>query len=156
MQHLLERSRIGVSHTHRRRRHILNIHELGLHVLRKCNDDRTGAPGSRCLHGVGDRFGYARGVVDLRDPLRERAEHRSIIDFLECAAIGVAARNLTDEDKKRRAVLLRHVHADGAVTRARPAAHHRRGDAAGELSVGFGHVHRAGLDAAGDHVDAIA
>jgi hypothetical protein len=58
---------------------------------------------------------------------------------------------LADEQDHRRRVLERGVHADRGVRGARAAGDDRDPRPAGELSVGVGHVRRAGLVPA-DHV----
>ena len=104
---------------------------------------------------MGDQFGNARGVVDLRHPLGERLEHPAVIDFLKAVAIGFLERDLAHEQQERRAVLLRDMHADRTVAGAGAAGHERRSRTPGQFAVGFGHVHASGLEPAGDQFDLI-
>ena len=83
------------------------------------------------------------GAVDLRDPLRHRAEHPPVVDLLEGLALLLVGGDLADEQDQRRRVLERGVHADRRVRRAGAARDDRDARPAGELPVGVGHVRGA-------------
>ena len=114
------------------------------------SDDRTGPPRGGHREGARDDLGQARGVVDLRRPLRDRAVHRAVVELLEALAPDRLARDLPDEQQHRRRVLEGGVHAVGGVRRSRPARDQADARAAGELAVGLGHVRRAALVARDD------
>ena len=99
-----------------------------------------------------DDLRNAPGLIDLSDPFRQRAEHAAVVDFLEGVAAGMLERDLAHEQQQRRAVLHRGVDADRAVTGARAARDERGGGPAGQLSVGFRHIHGPGLEPAGDQL----
>ena len=103
-----------------------------------------------------DDFRNALRLVDLRHPLGERAEHPAVVHLLECVAAGVLMRDLADEQQQRRAVLHRDMHADRAMAGAGSARHHRRRRAPFQLAERLGHVHRAGLEAAGHQLQLLA
>ena len=105
---------------------------------------------------MGDDLRDALGVVDLRHPFGERAEHLAIIDLLERVAPGILMRDLADEQQQRRAVLHRDMHADRAMAGTGAARDHRRRRPTGQLAVGLGHVHRARLEPAGDQLQLLA
>ena len=153
--HFRQRRRVGQPGGHGRAADVGNGDAVLLHFLRQRDHHRAGPPGGGNVHGVGHQLRDAAGVVDLRDPFGERAEHAAVINLLEAVAVGFLERDLADEQQQRRAVLLGHVHADGAVTGARAARHHGGGGTSGELAVGFGHVDRARLEPAGEKAQAV-
>ena len=127
-----------------------------LHFLRQGDDDRTGPATGGDIDRVGDDLWDAPGMIDLGDPFCQGREHLPVIDFLEGIAAGVLVRDLADEQQHRRAVLERDVHPDRAMACARPAGHHGRGRASGELAVGVGHIDRPSLEPARHQLDLAA
>ena len=150
--HPRQRRRIGDRCGHRRARHVRDLHDVALHFLRQRDHHRAGAAGQRDVDRVRYHLGDAYGLVDLGGPFRQRGEHLPVVDFLERVAPGVGKRDLAYEQQQRRAVLHRHVHADRPVTGARAAGDEGRGGSAGQLAVGFRHVHRGPLEPAGDEL----
>ena len=132
------------------------VRDVGLgreHVLGQREHDRAGPSGAgrreRPRHVLRD----AIGAVDLRDPLRQRAEHPPEVDLLERLALLLVGGDLADEQDQRRRVLERGVHADRRLRRPGPARDDGDARPAGELPVGVGHVRGAGLVAARDQPD---
>ncbi len=126
------------------------LHE---HVLGQREHDRTGTTGGGHVEGPRDELGDPVGAVDLRHPLRHRAEHVAVVDLLERLAPHHLAADLADQEDQRRRVLERGVDAARGVRRPGAARHHADTRAAGELAVGVGHVGGADLVAAGDEAD---
>ena len=153
---LRQRGGIRMRRRHRRARQIRHLDHVLLHLLRQRDHHRPRPAGDRDIHRMRDDLGDALRLVDLRHPLGERAEHPAVIDFLERIAAGVLVRDLADEQQHRRAVLHRDMHADRAVAGAGPARDHRRGGTALQLAERLGHVHRAGLEAAGHQLQLLA
>ena len=148
------RRRIGEGDRGRHARQVGHFGEVLLHLLRQRDHHRTWPACGGDVDRVGDQLGDAVGLVDLGHPFRQRAEHLAVIDFLETVAVGFFERYLADEQQHRRAVLHRHVHADGAVTGAGAAGDERRSRTAGDLAVSLGHVHGPRLEPAGDQLQA--
>ena len=126
------------------------LHE---HVLGQREHDRARATGSRDVERTRDELGDPVGAVDLRHPLRHRAEHVAVVDLLERLAPHHLARDLADQEDQRRRVLERGVDAAGRVRRSGASRDHADPRAAGQLAVGVGHVGGADLVAAGDEAD---
>ena len=63
---------------------------LGEHVLRQGEHDRAGSTGGRDAERAGDELGDPLDLVDLRDPLRERAEDAPVVELLKGLALDVA------------------------------------------------------------------
>ena len=113
--------------------------QVGQHVFRQRNHHWTGTARYRRVKGPRDDLAHARSVVNLDHPLRQLAEHRAVVDFLEGLAPHLVASDLPDEQDHRRGVLLGDVDADARVRRARPARHHADARPAGHLAVGLRH-----------------
>ena len=126
------------------------LHE---HVLGQRQHDRARPAGGRDVERARDELRDPVGAVDLRHPLRHRAEHVAVVDLLERLAPHHLAADLADQEDQRRRVLERGVDAAGGVRRPRAARDHADSRAAGELAVGVGHVGGADLVAAGDEAD---
>ncbi len=150
------KSRMAALPSHALRPDVRHGHAVLLHLLADRDDDRTGPAAHRHVEGVGHDLGDAPRVVDLRDPLRERAEHAAVVHLLEALAVRLLDRDLTDQQHHRRRVLHRHVHADRGMAGAGPARHDGDTRLAGQLAMRLGHVDRARLEAAGDEFDAVA
>ena len=135
------------------RRGVRHVGDVGEHVLRQREHHRAGPAGGRDPEGPRDQLGDALDLVDLCDPLRERAEHAAVVDLLERLALRVLARHLADEEEERRPVLVGRVHADGGLRCARPARHEADPRAAGQLPVCLRHRRGAALVAARDVPD---
>ena len=154
--HVLQRGRIGERDGAGNARQVGDFGGGLLHLLRQRDHHRSGPAGGRDVDGVRDDFRGAVGGGGLRHPFREGREHLAVVDFLERVAAGVLMRDLADEQQHGRAVLEGDVHADRAVAGAGAARDEGGGGTAGELAVGFGHVHRARLEAAGDELQLLA
>ena len=81
-----------------------------------------GRPEVAVWNARADELGDPGGVVHRRHPLRHLAEHARVVELLERLAAEVAPRHLADEQDQRRRVLVRGVHADRGVGRARARA----------------------------------
>ena len=143
--HPHNRRRIGIRHRHIGPANIRHRHQLGLHLLGQRNHHRTGPARNRHIHRMRNQLRNALGIVDLRHPFRQRPEHPAIIHLLEALAVRLGKRDLADEQQHRRRVLKRHMHANGAMARPRPARHKRRRRPPGQLAIGLGHIHRPSL-----------
>ena len=141
---------------HHGTRQVGRLDHVLLHLLGQRDHHRAWPARHRNIRRMRDDFRDALRLVDLRHPLGERAEHPAIVHLLECVASGVLMRDLPDEQQQRRAVLHSDMHADRAVARAGPARHHRRRGAPFQLAERLGHVHRAGLEAAGHQLQLLA
>ena len=117
----------------------------GQHVLGQRDDHRPLPAGHRRGEGAGDDLGDAVGVVDLGRPLGQRAEGGAVVDLLEGLAAAHRPGDLADEEDHRRRVLLRGVHADRGVGRARAAGDEGDAGGAGQLAPGRGHEAGAAL-----------
>ncbi len=118
------------------------------HVLRQRDHHGAGAAIAGHVKGVGDDFRDARGIVDFRRPFGHGAEHRAIIELLECLAPAHGARHLADENDERRRILLGDVDAGGRIGGAGPAGDKTDAGTAGGLALRFGGHRRAALVAA--------
>ena len=136
----------------RRARQVGHLDDVLLHLLGQRDHHRPWPAGHRDIDSMRDNFRNALCLVDLRHPLGERGEHLAVIDLLERIAAGVLMRDLPDEQQHWRAVLHCDVHADRAVAGTRSTRHHRGGRTALQLAVRLRHVHRAGLEPAGDQL----
>jgi hypothetical protein len=89
----------------------------------------------------------AVGVVDALHPLGHAlgagAEEAVVLEFLEGLAIALVAGDVAHEQHHRRGVLIRGVHADRSVGRARAARDEAHAGAAFDLAGGFRHEGRA-------------
>ena len=128
--------------------------DLGEHVLRQGEHDRAGPPGGRDPERPRHQLRDPLGLVDLRDPLRHRAEHLR----------GSRAPGTPPGPTSPRAIWptssINGVESWEAVwtphrrlRRARPARDHADARPAGELAVRLRHVRGAHLVAAGDEAD---
>ena len=124
-------------------RRVGDVDAGGEDVLGQREDDRPRATRRRDTERARDELGDALDLVDLRDPLRERAEHAPVVELLERLPLGVLARDLADEEDERRPVLERRVHADRRLRRARPTGDEADPGRAGQLPVRLRHVRRA-------------
>ena len=152
----LQRGRIGMRAADRRAADIAHLDRAPLHLLGERDHHRTGPAGGGDVHRMRHQFGDAGGIVDLGDPLGQRLEHPPVVDFLEAFAVGFRERDLADEQQQGGGILERHVYADGGVAGAGAAGDEGGGRAAGELAADLGHVHGAGLEAAGGEVQLLA
>jgi len=98
-------------------------------------------------------FGDARRIVDPRCPFADRPKEGRKIDLLEPLAPLHAARDIADEQNHRLRILMRDMHPDAGIGRARAAGN--KGDAGppGHAPVGAGHEAGAAFLTAGHHVD---
>ena len=135
---------------------VLDLGALGLHVFGQRQHHRPGPARGRRAEGAVDVFGDPRRIVDLAGPFGELAHHPAEIDLLEGFAFGHAARDLADEDDRRRGILARGVDADARIGRPGAAGDEADAGPPGQLAVGFRHIGRAALLAAGDDADPVA
>ena len=87
----------------------------------------TTGPGRPEVAGVkrpADVLGQALGVLDLRDPLRERSIHQPVVDLLEGLAVGHGATDLPDQQHHGRRILEADMHAGTGVRGSGAAGHH--------------------------------
>ena len=144
----------------RRRPHDrLRPHRLGRepgleHILRQRNHDRPRQPRGRDLKRPQHGLGSAGGIRDLRDPLRDAAEHAPVVDLLEGTPPQILRRDLADQQDERHRILLRGMHRDRGVRRAGAAADAGDARAPGQARIGERHQSRARLVAAHHQVDA--
>ncbi len=136
-------------------RPVLDLDLRGLHVLGQGEDHRPGPPRGRDVEGAGDHFRDPFGVVDLRRPFGEFAEHAAEIDLLERLAFHHPARDLADEQDHRRRILIGGMYRDAGVGRARRPGDETDARPAGQLAMGFGHVAGAAFVAADDQFEPI-
>ena len=129
-------------------------HLLLLQVLRYHQHHRPRRAGSRDADRLERGLGELARIGRLEHPFRDGAVHAPVVDFLECLAPQIGARHLAHDQDHRNRILLRGVHGDGRVGRARAAAHQRDAGPAAEPGVGHGHEPCARLMAAGHRVDA--
>ena len=106
--------------------------------------------------GAFDDLDRAFRALDLGGPFGQAAEHLAVVDLLEGAAAAVGQGDLADEQDHRRRVLMRRMHPDRGMGRARTAGDHADARLAGQLAVGLGHVGGSGLVAAGDDLNLVA
>ncbi|MNE33919.1 hypothetical protein D3C80_1276150 [compost metagenome] len=125
-------------------------------VLGQGHDHRPHAALQRRGEGALDHLDGALRAFDLGRPLGQSAEDLAVVDFLEGAAATVGQGDLADEQDHRRGVLMRRVHPDAGMGRARSARDHADAGLAGQLAIGLGHVGGAGLMAADDDLDLVA
>ena len=137
-------------------RAVLGLGAVGLHVLGQRQHHRPGASRGRRAEGAIDVFRYPCRIVDLAGPFGELAHHPTEVDLLEGFAFGHAARDLADEDDHRRGILARGVDADARIGRPGAAGDEADAGPPGQLAVGFRHIGRAALLAAGDDADPVA
>ena len=130
-----------------------DVGRLGEHVLGQRQDDGPRAARRRDPERARHHLGDALGVIDLRDPFRQRPEHAPVVDLLERLPLGVPARDLTDEEHERRAVLKGRVDSDRRLRRSRTSRHEADPRPSRELPERLGHVGRAGLVPARDVAD---
>jgi hypothetical protein len=127
-----------------------------LHLLAQRDHDRTGAAADRDVEGVGHQLGDAGSLVDLRDPLRDGREEAAVVHFLEALAVGLAHRDLADQQHQRRAVRCATCTPMAAWQAPGPRVTTRHAGPAGQLALRLGHVDGAGLEAAGDQLELVA
>ena len=132
-----------------------DLDRLGQHVLRQRQHHRTRAAAGGGVEGAAHEFGNAAGIVDLRHPFGELAEHAAIVDLLEGLALQRVARDLADEEDERRRILHRHMEAGAGVAGAGAARHHAKAGLPRELAIGVRHHRRAAFLAAGDEADRV-
>ncbi|MNJ26376.1 hypothetical protein D3C77_208570 [compost metagenome] len=125
-------------------------------VLGQGDDDRAHAALLGDGEGALDHLDGALRALDLGGPFGQAAEDFAIVDLLEGAAAAVGQGDLADEQDHRRRILMRRMHADRGVGRARPARDHADAGTARQLAIGLGHVGGAGLVAADDDLDLVA
>ncbi len=97
------------------------------------------------MEGAAHQFGDAFGLLDLRDPFGDAAEHGAVVDLLERLAAGRLAADLPDDQDHRGRVLEGGVDADRGMGGAGAAGDEADTGLAGQLAIGFGHVGGAGL-----------
>src|SRR5258706_15423279 len=97
------------------------------------------------MEGASDVFGYPASDIDLRRPFGDRAEHLTVVDFLECLAVRHLATDLADQKDHRCRILERGVDADGSMAGAGTSRHQAEARLAGELAVSLGHIGRSGF-----------
>ncbi len=90
-------------------------------------------------------FRNARRIVDLGRPFRHRAEHRAVIEFLECLALAHVARYLAYEHDQRRRILHGDVNAGRSIARARPTGDEANARPPCCLAHGLRHHRRSAL-----------
>ena len=105
---------------------------------------------------MGEVFGYAFRAIDLGGPLGHVAVHPSVIDFLECLAIGHVGADLADEDDHGRGILHGGMNADGRIGCSRAPGHECEPRTAGHLAARLGHVRRTAFMPADDESESIA
>ena len=93
-------------------------------VLGQGDDDRAHPALLGRGEGAFDDLDGALGALELGRPFGQAAEDLAVVDLLEGAAAAVGQGDLADEQDHRRRVLMRRVHADGGVGRARSARDH--------------------------------
>ncbi|MNS89560.1 hypothetical protein D3C72_1235770 [compost metagenome] len=125
-------------------------------VLGQGHDHRPHAALQGRGEGALDHLDGAFRALDLGGPLGQAAEDLAVVDLLEGAAAPVGQGDLADEQDHRRGVLMRRMHADGGMGRARSARDHADARLAGQLAIGLGHVGGARLVAADDDLDPVA
>ena len=130
-----------------------DVGRLREHVLGQRQHDGARTARRRDPERARDELGDALGVIDLRDPLRQRPEHAPVVDLLERLPLGVPARDLPHEEHERRSVLEGRVDADGRLRRSRTARDEADPGPSRELPVRLGHVRRARLVPARDVAD---
>ena len=154
--HLRHGARRGVGGQHALRADVRHGHAVLLHLLADGDDDGAGAAADRHVEGMRHDLGDAPRVVDLRHPFGERREHPAVVHLLEALAVRLLDGNLADEQHHRRAVLHRHMHADGGVAGTGPARDDGHAGLARQLTLRLRHVDGAGLEAAGDELHAVS
>ena len=123
----------------------------------KRDDDRPGPPADRDVEGMRHQFRDARRVVDLRHPFRDGREEAAVVDLLEAsrgrsrpAGSGRPAAPAACCPACATCTPMAAWQAPGPrVTTATPGA-------PGQLAMRLRHVDGAGLEAAGDQLDAVA
>ena len=99
-----------------------------------------GRPESASENARSTCSGRRSASIDLPGRTSRGRRTPRVVDLLPGLAALERARHLADEQDQRRRVLLRGVHADRRVRRARPARDEADPRAAGELAVGLGRV----------------
>ena len=132
---------------------ILRLGHVGEHVLRQPEHDRARTAGGGDGEGAGDELGNPLGVVDLRRPFREPAEHLAQVELLERLPLEHRPPDLADEKEERRRALNGGVQPHARVRRPRPPRGQADTRPPGQLPVRLGHVRRTRLVAADDEAD---
>ena len=132
---------------------VVDLDPVAQHIFRERQDHRPRPAGGRRVEGAAHELGNPRGVVDLGDPLAERAKHAPEIDLLKGLAFLDAARHLTHEEDHRGGILERHVDARRGIRRARAPGDETDPRPPGQLAVGFGHHGAAAFLPADDELD---
>ncbi len=127
---------------------------LPQHVLGQGQHGRAGHAGQHRRPGAGQQFGNLIRVRRLADELRHAVEHAGIVDLLERPGPQVTRLHLPDDQQHRNRVLLRRVHGDRGVARARPPADQGHAGPAGEARVGHRHEAGPALLPGGHQIDA--
>ena len=100
-----------------------DVRLLGEHVLGQREHDRARPPGQRERERLGHRLGdVARRCRPPTRPSRSPPNDLGVVELLPRLAAAERARHLPDEEDHRRRVLLRRVHADRRLRRARARA----------------------------------
>jgi hypothetical protein len=107
-----------------------------------------GRPDSAVVQARDRISGMRLDLVDLGDPLGDRAKVRPVVNFLERLAALVEGRHLADEKDHRRGILHGRVHADGSVGRTGPARDEAYSGFTGQLAVSCRHERCAAFVAA--------
>ena len=118
---------------------------LDEHVLGQRDHDGTGPALHRDMERPRYDLGYSRHVVDLRRPLRERAEDGAIIHLLKGAAFAHAALDLPDEQDQRGRIMFGDVDRVRGIHRARAARDEDDAWPSGQSRRCLGHERRAGF-----------
>ena len=134
-------------------RGVRDVRLLEEHVLGQREHDRPGPSRERERERALEVLGQAVGAIDVPRRLGDAAERARVVDLLPGLAALERPRHVPDEQDQRRRVLLRGVHPDRRLRRARAARDEADPRAAGELAVRLRGVRGPLLVAAGDEPD---
>ena len=126
------------------------------HVLRQSQNHRPRPSRNGGMKRAAHIFGDARGILDLRGPLRKRREHLPEVDLLKALAVEEAALCLADEQDHRARILPCDMNARTRIRGAGSSRDHANSRLPGELAIGLGHHSGAALLAAGDERHSLA
>ena len=121
---------------------------LGEHVLRQRDHHRPRPAVAGGMEGARDQFGNAGGIVDFGHPFGDRAEHRTVVEFLKRLAVPHVAPDLSDEHDHRRRILPRDMNAGTGIGGTRPARDKADAGSASGLADRLGHHGGSALMAA--------
>ena len=149
----LEVVRLGLDRGELDARRVGDLRLLRENVFGERENDRAGPAGQRERERLGHVLGDPVRAVDLPRRLRDPAEHLRVVELLPGLSPAERARHLPDEQDHRRGVLLRRVHSDCGLRRARPARDEADTRPPRQLPVRLGGVGGALLVATGDEAD---